>query len=307
MATVQERDTPSISLSQVVDVYIEEIAQARTENIVANHASVSKNFLAYFSKRRPGASLETLDREDLLAFLDWQTHKRGSYTAHTYNMALEFLKRLWRFALLKEWVEENPADEIAYLDIDTPTPTVLTREEMARLLEAAQEDDFHLALVGLLGQLGLKKKELVGLKLNDLELDDPRPVVVIRYSGKLRKKSRRLPLPRELAGALRRYRSLREIQGSSFLDPLVTVTGRQVNNILVKLCRQAGIRRVNPQILRDTTAVHLLTAGRPPEEVARTLGYTPRGYLLEFLPRFELWIEPLPDDPPPPASSGEEK
>lgn len=285
-------DAPSVPLSQAVTAYLEEIAGTRTDNVVANHTSVSRRFLSYFSERRP---IGDLDRQDLEAFLHWTTHKRGSYTAHTYNLALEFLKRLWRFAQARGWTEQDPADEIRYQEIDRPVPTVLTRKEFDRLLTGAREDDFHLALVLLLGRLGLKKKELVALRFADLELDGPSPAVMIRYSGKLRKKSRRLALPGELVAALRRYTARRQEEGAfSFLDPLVAVTGRQVNNILAQLSKQAGIRRVNPQILRDTAAVHRLTDGEPPEDVARTLGYTPRGYLLEFLNRFQLWIEPMP-------------
>ncbi|MBN1484290.1 MAG: tyrosine-type recombinase/integrase [Chloroflexia bacterium] len=299
MVAAEEKQDGPVSLERAVEAYLEAIADSRTKSIVANHTSVSKSFLTYFEQRRPQPGLEELEKGDLLAFLDWQTHERGSFTPHTYNLALEFLKRLWRFALSRNWVEEDPAGEIAYQEIETPVPTVLTRQEMDRLIEAAREDDFQRALIGLLGELGLKKKELVALQFADLELDLPEPVVVIRYSGKLRKKSRRLPLFKDLAESLRRYRQQRQAEGDfSFLSPLVTVTGRQVNNILVRLSRQAGIRRVNPQILRDTAAVHLLANGRPPEEVSRTLGYTPRGHLLEFLPRFQIWIEPLPDVAP---------
>lgn len=282
----------AVTLKEAVSAYLEGIAQARTENIVANHTSVSRRFLTYFPGRR---TVDDLRRQDLLAFLDWLTHKRGSYTAHTYNLGVEFLKRLGRFCVAQGWTEESPADTIAYREIEKAVPAVLTLEELTRLWDAAREDVFHAALVGLLGQVGLKKRELLNLRFADLEMDGPNPVAVIRYSGKLRKKSRRLPLSREIAMALREYQMLREAEGPSFtsLDPLVPVTGRQVNNILAGLCRQAGIRRANPQILRDTAAVRLLQAGHPPEDVAGQLGYTPRGYLLEFLPRFGPWIGAL--------------
>jgi site-specific recombinase XerD len=282
-----------ITLSQAVEAYLKEISQARAESVVANHTSVSRRFLEYFPDRR---SIDSLGKEDLEAFLKWTTHRRGSFTPHTHNLALEFLKRLWRFCFVREWVEEDPAGEIPYIEIETPVPTILTREEMVLLKETAQEEDLHLVLVGLLGELGLKKKELMALRFADLELDDPEPTVAIRYTGKLQRKSRRLPLSKDLVNALRRYRSQRQGEGDfTFLAPLVQITGRQVNNILAGLCKKAGARRANPQILRDTAGAHLLTQGRPPEEVARTLGYTPRGYLLEFLPRFQMWIEPLPE------------
>jgi len=284
-----------ILLRAVVAEYLEAIQGVRTENVVANHVSMSKRFLSYFSSHRPVRDLAKLGQADLLAFLDWLTHRRGRFTAHTYNMGVEFIKRLTRFCLARNWLEEDPAAEISYQEIKPRTPEVLTREEMARLIEGAGEDDLNRVLVGLLGEVGLKKQELVNLRFADLELDDPNPEIVVRYTGKLKRKTRRLALPEALAAALRRYTAYRQEEGTyGFLTPLVPITGRQVNNIIATLCRQAGVRRANPQMLRDSAAAHMLLAGRPPEEVGQQLGYTPRGYLLEFLPRFQVWMEPSP-------------
>ncbi len=279
------------SMSEAINAYLKDIVHSRTENVVANHVSLSKRFLEYFSEMRPVASLDKLRPQDVAAFLNWHTHRRGRFTDHTYNMGVEFIKCVTRYGLAKGWMKEDPAAEIAYKEIETPVPEVLSRDEMESLLKTATKDDFSYILVSLFGQVGLKKQEVVGLFFSDLELDGDVPEVVIRYSGKLQKKSRRLAISNELAAAMRNYHMRRQMLGTGGpLDLLVQITGRQVNNILVQLCREAGVRRANPQILRDTAAVHLLASGRPPEDVGRRLGYTPRGYLLEFLPRFEPWI-----------------
>lgn len=294
MAVPSAGRSARVSLIEAVDAYLREVRRVRTENVVTNHVSMSRRFLSYFSAQRRRTFLADLRREDLLAFLDWLTHRRGRFTAHTYNLGVEYIKRLARFALAQGWLEENPAETIAYPEIPATVPEVLSPEELARLLEVARADEFHYILVVFLGQLGLKKQELLALRLADLEVEGPAPGVVVRYGGKLRSKSRRLPLPPEAAQAVQRYLIRRQAGGALGLpERLVPITGRQVNNIIVKLCKQAGIRRANPQILRDTAAVQLLLAGRPPDEVGQFLGYTPRGYLLEFLPRFRTWIGPL--------------
>lgn len=285
--------TPVVPLEEAVHAYLEAMARVRTENVVTNHVSIARRFLDYFSSRRT-ADVGSLRREDLLAFLDYFSHRREiTVPASAYNLGLEFLKRLGLFCLKRGWIEENPAEGIPFQEIKVEMPLVLAWEERERLLEAARTDDFERILVGLLGEVGLKKQELLALLLADLELEGPEPAVVVRYAGKLQKKSRRIPLPAELAGALARYVArLRALGTYSPFSPLVPITGRQVNNILARLSRQAGIRPVNPQILRDTAAAHLLFSGRPAEEVGRLLGYTPRGYQLEFLPRFQAWIRP---------------
>jgi len=292
MSEPEETIVP-VTLTTAIDTYLEEAANSRTENVYFNHVSLSKRFLRYFSTFRPVATVDQLHRPDFLAFLDWYTHKRGSFTPATYNMGVEFLRRFGRFCVSRGWSNEPFAADIPYQVIAVEVPTVLTGDERARLLTAAEADDFNRTLVGLLAEVGLKKRELVGLCFADIDLEEPGPAIVIRYSGKLKKKSRRLTLPADLATAMRRYVEQRKMEGTyNMLEPLVPITGRQVNNIIAGLCEDAGIRRANPQILRDTAAAHLLKAGRPAEEVGRQLGYTPRGYMLEFLPRFQLWIEP---------------
>lgn len=284
---------PKVPLEEAVQAYLEAAAQVRTENVAANHASIARRFLDYFSARRM-ADVGALQREDLLAFLDYFSHRREvTMPASAYNLGLEFLKRLGLFCLKRGWVKENPAEGIPFQEIEVEMPLVLAWEERERLLETARANDFERILVGLLGEVGLKKQELLALLLADVELEGPEPAVIVRYSGKLQKKSRRVPLPAELAEVLTRYVArLRALGTYNPFSPLVPITGRQVNNILLRLSRQAGIRPVNPQILRDTAAAHLLFAGRPAEEVGRLLGYTPRGYQLEFLPRFQAWIRP---------------
>jgi len=292
MNAPDEAVTP-VTLTTAMASYLEDVAHARTENVFFNHVSLSKRFLEYFSALRSVATVDRLRRPACLAFLDWFTHKRGSFTPATYNMGIEFLRRFGRFCAGRGWHNEVLAADIPYQTIAVEVPTVLTADERARLITAAEADDFNRTLIGLLAEVGLKKQELVALRFADTDLEEPGPAVLVRYSGKLQKKSRRLTLPAGLAAALRRYVEQRKMAGTyNLLEPLVPITGRQVNNIIAALCQEAGIRRANPQILRDTAAVYLLKAGRPAEEVGRQLGYTPRGYLLEFLPRFQLWIEP---------------
>ncbi len=285
--------TSSVPLEEAVQAYLEAAVRVRTGNVAANHFSIARRFLDYFAARRT-ADVGMLRREDLLAFLDYFSHRREvTMPASAYNLGLEFLKRLGFFCLKRGWVKENPAEDIPFQEVEVEMPLVLAWEERERLLEVARADDFERILIGLLGEVGLKKQELLALLFADLELGVPEPAVVVRYAGKLQKKSRRVPLPPELAEALARYEARCRALGTySPFSPLVPITGRQVNNILLRLSRRAGIRPVNPQILRDTAAAHLLFSGRPAEEVGRLLGYTPRGYQMEFLPRFRAWLRP---------------
>ena len=46
------------------------------------------------------ATVDRMRRPDCLAFLDWFTHKRGSFTPATYNMGVEFWRQSSTFLMI---------------------------------------------------------------------------------------------------------------------------------------------------------------------------------------------------------------
>jgi integrase/recombinase XerD len=154
-------------------------------------------------------------------------------------------------------------------------------DEVARLLDAPRDDTAvglrDRALLELLYGSGLRVSELVGLDVDDVDLEEG----AVRVLGK-GGKEREVPLGRfgrEAASAyLVRGRpdlASTRSRGAFFLNQRGgRLTRQSVNRILATYVKAAGIRRrVTPHSLRHSFATHLLEGGADVRVVQELLGH----------------------------------
>ncbi len=161
----------------------------------------------------------------------------------------------------------------------------LTREEMKAVLDAPDPTkrsgvrDQAMLYLGFAA--GLRVSELVGLHLDDVELDGPYPSILVR--GKARKQ-RRLPLWKEATRALRAWLALRGCASTSevFLNarsaPLTTSGFSYIVKSYIRVaasqCPSLSQKRVSPHVMRHTCALNTLQATRDIRKVALWLGHS---------------------------------
>ncbi|MDP9418984.1 MAG: tyrosine-type recombinase/integrase [Actinomycetota bacterium] len=176
-------------------------------------------------------------------------------------------------------VESNPVARVVVERPDTPSPLVLTDDELRALLGACRgqafEDRRDLALLRLLAATGLRASEVVGLKLDDVDLRTR----TARVEGK-GGRYRIVRFDPETAAALDRYRRARarhRLAGRPELwvghrGPL---TRKGLPSILNKRARQAGIERhLHPHLLRHTFADRYLAQGGQEGDLQRLGGWS---------------------------------
>ena len=154
-------------------------------------------------------------------------------------------------------------------------PTVLSLEEVARLIDAAGTL-FRRTLLMTLYATGMRRSELAHLKVSDI--DSQRMIIrVVEGKGG---KDRDLPLSPTLLETLREYWRWRKPR--LYLFPTRNLSGRLNQPISDKTvwiacsdaARQAGIRkRVTPHTLRHSWATHLLEAGTDLRTIQVLLGH----------------------------------
>jgi integrase/recombinase XerC len=130
------------------------------------------------------------------------------------------------------------------------------------------------AILELLYSSGLRVSELVGLNLNQLDLD----LGSVRVMGKGRKE-RIVPVGVKAVEALKAYLEERGVLKGD--DPIFInsfggrLTARSVGRLIKKYTRHSGIfRKVSPHSLRHTFATHLLDAGADIREIQEMLGHS---------------------------------
>jgi len=146
----------------------------------------------------------------------------------------------------------------------------LFESECQQLYTAASQYPRTYLLVLLLLETGIKKEELLTLKVTHFDFSNKYlPEVWIKHTGKKVKKDRKLKLPPETATVFADYCKAY----SNVTDLLFPYSMRFIQYLLTDLATRAGVKkRVTAQILRDTCAVRWCRNGEDMETVLLKLG-----------------------------------
>lgn len=232
------------------------------------------------------SSLIQAGERDLSDFVR-DLHARGM-SAATVSRRLSALRRFFRFQLGDNERQDNPTSRLDGPATRRDPPDVLSRDEVSRIIEAAQgtepADLRTMCLVELLYGAGLRASECCDLPLSAL----PAPgatVLIVRGKGD---KERITPLGRPALTALKDYMAVRErflpksatrSTAQRFVFPSRGSTGRltrrRLGQILEDLAMKANIAidRVTPHALRHAFATHLLSGGADLRAVQLLLGH----------------------------------
>jgi len=181
-----------------------------------------------------------------------------------------------RFFYLKTLGQEWTLDRVPYPKRPRRLPHILSPQQVARLINAA-DSVFHRTILMTLYATGVRRRELTQLQIADI--DSERMVVHVRH-GK-GGKDRDVMLSEALLIALRQYvQGLRRkparwlFPGGAWHtgnDPISTGT---VWNACYYAARRAGIPQpVHPHTLRHCFATHLLEAGADLRTIQMLLGH----------------------------------
>jgi len=234
-----------------------------------------------------------LDHLEGAGVADWARVERRHIQGHLAGLveaglsprsqarALSAIRALHKLLAAEKLTPGDPTDEIDSPRRDRKLPQPLSPAECAALLTAPDPRTpagrRDRAMLELLYATGLRVSELVGLMLNDVNLETR--VLVARGKGN---KERLVPVGAPAAESVKAYLSgARELllKGRRSPDLFVTPRGGRMTRhgfarLLGRHCRTAGItRRVSPHKLRHSFATHLLAGGADLRAVQAMLGH----------------------------------
>ena len=180
-----------------------------------------------------------------------------------------------RFLFVKTLRRPYLPDALPFPKHSRRLPTVLSQEEVARLIDASG-NLMHRAMVMTLYATGVRRAELCRLKVADI---DSERMVLHLHEGK-GGRDRDVPLSPKLLAILRE--SWRWMKPKTYLFPGmennwradVPVTTKVAWIAVTEAAKAAGItRRVSPHTLRHSYATHLLEAGADLRTIQVLLGH----------------------------------
>ena len=226
-------------------------------------------------------SVSHSDLADFLSELTEGSGDRAPVAAATLQRKLACLRSFHRHLRRVGILEVDPTTKLRAPRHERRLPNVLTRDEVAKLLEqpvgtepTALRDR---ALLEVMYACGLRASEAITLEVSDLDLENG----VLRARGK-GSKERLVPIgsaaARALAAYLRRGRPQLagdRLQACLFLNRRGGGLTRQgLYKIVQRHARSAGLeQRMSPHTLRHTFATHLLAGGCDLRSLQEMLGH----------------------------------
>lgn len=199
----------------------------------------------------------------------------------TLRRKLTAVSTFYAYLLRQGAVQANPADEVEMAKVPKPLPVNIRQEEISDVIdrELAEADDFtsvrNALILLMLYSTGMRRAELIGL----------RDAAVNTQAGELkvlgkRNKDRLIPFGRELAGAIDRYRALRDKLLGGLTEYLfVRQDGRQLYPMAVERIVKSALQgkvhasRISPHVLRHSFATDMLNGGADLVAVQQLLGH----------------------------------
>jgi integrase/recombinase XerD len=230
-----------------------------------NYLRVVTDFAKHFSK-----SPDRLGLNELRTYQAYLLRERKLTPGTVINQVAAL-----RFFFVKTLKRHQFRDFLPYPQDGRRLPTVLSREEVSRLINAAGTLFRRTLLMTLYGT-GMRRSELAHLKVGDI---DSQRMIIRVVAGK-RSKDRDLPLSPALLETLREYwrwrkpklymfpaRTLRHQLDQPISDKTVWIACSDA-------ARRAGIKKhVTPHTLRHSWATHLLEAGTDLRTIQVLLGH----------------------------------
>jgi len=225
------------------------------------------NFVKYF-----GLSPDQATADDLR---DYQLHmaQRGD-TPGMINYAISGL----RFFFQQTLDDPNVVRKIHHVPVPRKLPDILSREEATRLIDAATNPKYQLALaIGY--ATGLRVGEIVKLKFSDIDIDR----MNIRVEEGKGKRDRYALLSPKLIGYLKAWEDYGNkrhcILPGGWLfpgqKPINPMSKRQLSRACRQIAQVAGLdKKVTIHTLRHSFATHLLEQGVDIRVIQVLLGHT---------------------------------
>lgn len=236
----------------------------RSEQTIRNYVRCVKSLMD-FHRQLP----DTLDPEQIIDFLnDLQVdQERGWRTIKIHVAAIRFF--------YEHLLQDEPFAKLIPYPKEKPTlPQVLSREELRRLFANCQCHK-HYVIFSLIYSSGLRRNELLNLKLTDLITDDGK--LRIRINKGKGAKDRYTVLSERLLPELRSYYKRYRPKVYLFNG---RVSGQKLSagalrHALAAAVKKAGItREVNLHILRHCFASHALEDGLNIKTLQYLLGHS---------------------------------
>lgn len=251
-----------------------------SHNSIVSYINDITNYVNFLIEKCNIDDVKDITSEDIRSYLASLKKKKMSSASMSRNLCS--VKSFHRFLFEEQLVKANISKEISAPKMEKKLPTVLSIEEVSKLLDVVKGDKpiekRNQAMLEMIYGTGLRVSELCNIKVSDLRFTSKQ----IRVFGK-GSKERIVPINDYALNMIRKYLiearplllGMKKDQGYLFLNnhgEVITRVG--FFKILKNLANEANIEKnVSPHTLRHSYATHLLEAGVDIRLIQEMLGH----------------------------------
>jgi integrase/recombinase XerD len=251
------------------------VEKGLSRNTLESYSSDLRRFNEFLKKRR--CDFASASGAQIVDFLETLGH--GGYSLSSIGRYISSIKALYRYMLVENIVDEDPAENIQSPRKWERLPKALSITDVMELLETEPGGGTGLrdsAMLELIYSSGLRVSELNSIKLGDINFE----AGFIRVLGK-GSKERVVPVNMRAIERVKVYMSGERpvILGNKRSDYLFVtkrggaMTRQRFWQTLKAIGKKAGIE-LSPHTLRHCFATHLLEGGADLRSVQKMLGHS---------------------------------
>ncbi len=266
-------------MEQLLEAYVRYLVAEKnlSSYTLRNYRSDLLDFARYLEDAEHIGPLE-VDRQSFRRYLA-RLRDNGVASA-SVTRKVSTVRSFYRFLVREGKLEASPLAGVSAPKRERRLPSVLTKEHLTALIEAADEETpqalRNRAILELMYAAGVRLSEVVGLELPHVDLREH--TLVVRGKGN---KERMVLFGACAEQALRRYLTQGRPKLATGPEPALflnrdgkRLSGRSVQQIVHRHALRAGLNeRVFPHLLRHSFATHLLDGGAELRVVQELLGH----------------------------------
>lgn len=245
-----------------------------SDNTIASYINDLNLYLEFLDKKH--ISYQNASEDNIKEYLKFISNKDERTRAHEISV----LRSFYKYLILENMIKNNPMENIDLPKLSKKLPSVLSVEEVDKLLDIDLNTPFdyrNKAMLELMYGSGLRVSELINLRLEDIDLN----YSVVRTIGK-GSKERIIPFGEYARIALDKYintyRSMlikKEASEYLFLNNHgKSMTRQGFFKIIKAIAVEKGIKKeISPHTLRHSFATHLLNGGADLRSIQEMLGH----------------------------------
>jgi len=262
------------ALSSLRDSYALHLSATRSEKTARIYLAALDALIRHLESKAMPTGARAVRREHVESYF---AERRETVKPTTLSVEFRALQQFWKWALDEEEIDRSPMERMRPPRVPDSPVQVVSIDEFRRLLKAASGRDLadrrDTAILLLLFDTGIRRGELVGMEVEDLDLRER----VAHVTGKAGHR-RVVRFGSRTAVAIDRYLRLRRAHPHAQSPALWIgqdgpLTASGLAQLIARRCRAAGLERLHPHQFRHTFAHEWLASGGQEGDLMRLAGW----------------------------------